>query len=251
MISESTEDSFYITLSSNASTKQYSQNTPSHFLNILSQRIQFNDPLWKVGLGEIHIPLTCYNVIEGENIVRYEYINQSGVQQIAKHKITPGYYHTVQQLLSEINKITPSIKLKFSNTVRINVDNNIQSLYLSDMLALQLGFEPKINLLKFEHAPKQPYLNIGYPHQVFVYTDIIQSQFVGDTKAPLLRIAAMTNINHGKVQTIAFQNVHYFPLSKLAFDTVEILLKDHTGENLSFASGTLTVTLHFIRSSSS
>jgi hypothetical protein len=116
------------------------------------------------------------------------------------------------------------------------------------MLALQLGFEPKINLLKFEHAAKQPYVDIGYPHQVFVYTDLIQPQFVGDTKAPLLRIVAMSDTNHGKVQSTAFQNVHYLPLAKYAFDTIEILLKDHAGENLPFATGTLTVTLHFVRS---
>jgi len=57
----------------------------------------------------------------------------------------------------------------------------------------------------------------------------------------------LTDTNHGKVQRITFQNVHYFPLSKLSFDTIEILLKDHAGRNLPFASGTLTVTLHFTR----
>jgi hypothetical protein len=118
------------------------------------------------------------------------------------------------------------------------------------LLALQLGFEPYVNLLKFQHAKKQPYLSIGYPHQVFVYTDIIHPQFVGDTKAPLLRIVAMTDTNHGKVQTSTFQNIHYLPLSKHSFDTIEILLKDHAGQDLPFASGTLTVTLHFKRSSS-
>ena len=84
---------------------------------------------------------------------------------------------------------------------------------------------------------------------MFVYTDIIQPQFVGDTKAPLLRIIGITDIHHGKVQTITFHNVHYFPLANLSFDTVEILLKDHAGRNLPFASGTLTLTLHFKRSS--
>jgi hypothetical protein len=61
MISESTENSFYITLSSEASKSTYSTNTPSHFLNILGNRIQLDDSSWKVGLSEIHIPLTCYN----------------------------------------------------------------------------------------------------------------------------------------------------------------------------------------------
>ena len=244
MISESSDDSFYITLSSNGSIQSYSNNTPTYFFNILNNRIHLKDS-WMVGLSEIHIPLTCNNVNDGENIMWIDLADGVNV----KHRITPGYYSTVQQLLDELNKITPTIKFEYSNIVTVKVDDIVKSLRLSPILALQLGFEPNINILKNSRIPKQPYLGIGYPHQVFVYTDIIQPQFVGDTKAPLLRIVSMTDSNHGKVETVTFQNVHYFPLAKLSFDTIEIRLKDHAGCNLSFASGKLTVTLHFKRSS--
>jgi len=243
MISESTDDNFYITLSSNSSTQTYTNNIPTHFRNILNHRIQLNDPSWRVGLSEIHIPLTCQNVLDGENIFWFDLKDGTKL----KHRITSGYYATVQQLLDELNKITPWIEFTYSNTVKIKTTDNIQAIRFSPMLALQLGFEPSINILKLGAIQKQPYLGIGYPQQVFVYTDLIQPQYVGDTKAPLLRIVAMTDTNHGRVQTITFQNVHYFPLSKLSFDTIEILLKDHAGRNLPFASGTLTVTLHFTR----
>jgi hypothetical protein len=246
MISESTEDSFYITLASNGNMNTYSNNSPSHFLNNLKSNIHLNNPSWKVGLSEIHIPLSCHNVLAGENIIWFTLKGNKD----QKHKITPGYYVSIQVLVDELNKITPTIQFRYSNTVQVSIDTStVESVYLSPMLALQLGFEPKINLLKLKHAQKQPYLNIGYPHQIFVYTDIIEPQFVGDTKAPLLRIVAMTDSNHGKVQSVAFENVHYFPLCKLSFDTIEILLKDHAGRNLPFAFGTLTVTLHFKRSS--
>jgi len=243
MISESTDDSFYITLSSNASKQTYTNNTPTHFRNILNHRIQLNDPSWRVGLSEIHIPLTCENVLDGENIFWFDLKNGTKV----KHRVTAGYYATIQQLLDELNKITPAIQFTYSNTVHVKATANIQAIRLSPLLALQLGFEPDINILKIGTVQKQPFLSIGYPQQVFVYTDLIQPQYVGDTKAPLLRIVAMSDTNHGKVQTITFQNVHYLPLSKLSFDTIEILLKDHAGRNLPFASGTLTVTLHFTR----
>ena len=62
-------------------------------------------------------------------------------------------------------------------------------------------------------------------------------------------MVSMTDSNHGKVETVTFKNVHYFPLAKLSFDTVEILLKDYAGRNLSLAFRTLTVTHHFKRSS--
>jgi hypothetical protein len=125
MISESTEDSFYITLSSDGSTNTYSTNTPSHFLNILGNRIQLNDSSWKVGLSEIHIPLTCYNVSRGQNIIRFKI---KGYDEV-KHKITPGYYRTIQQLLDELNKITPFITFDYSNVIYVSANDKIESLY--------------------------------------------------------------------------------------------------------------------------
>lgn len=116
--------------------------------------------------------------------------------------------------MDEINKITPTIQFSFSILIFYHNTGNdiIQPVHLPNLLALQLDF------------------SIAYPQQVFVYSDLIQSQHVGDTKAPLHSIGAMTDTNHVIVQTITLQNVDYFALSKLGFDTIEILLKTRQDE---------------------
>jgi len=111
-----------------------------------------------------------------------------------KHRITPGYYSTIQQLLDEVNTIP--IQFSYSNTVQVTTTDNIQAIRLSPMLALQLEFEPTINMLNAGTIQKQPYLSIVYPQQMFAYKDLIQPQYVGDTKAQLLRIIAMSGTNH-------------------------------------------------------
>lgn len=55
------------------------------------------------------------------------------------------------------------------------------------MLALQFGFQPNINISEHYRISKQRYLDIWYPLQVFVYTNITQAQFLGYTKATILR----------------------------------------------------------------
>lgn len=71
MISESTKDSFCVTLNANASINSYPNNTPTHFTNILNNSIHLDNSnsSWCVGLSEIHISLTCYNVTSGQNMI--------------------------------------------------------------------------------------------------------------------------------------------------------------------------------------
>ena len=95
------------------------------------------------------------------------------------------------------------------------------------------------------------YLNIGYPQQFFIYCDIVQHQMIGDTKAPLLRIATISDPVYGRSQSILFNPIHYLSLAKYHFNTIEIVLRDHAGRKVPFQFGTVTVKLHFYRSSSS
>jgi len=81
---------------------------------------------------------------------------------------------------------------------------------------------------------------------IYVYSDIIDHQFVGDSFAPLLRTISVPNslrygdnINHNNIQP------HYVPVCKANFDNIEIDLRSDTGEPIQFASGKVIVKLHF------
>ena len=65
---------------------------------------------------------------------------------------------------------------------------------------------------------------------MYVYCDLLEHVTVGDTKAPLLRIVDKPkkeqDVNVHKV----FNPVHYVPLQKKNFDTIEINIMTDTGQ---------------------
>jgi hypothetical protein len=83
-------------------------------------------------------------------------------------------------------------------------------------------------------------------YSLFVYCDIVEPVVVGDVRAPLLRVV---NISGKEGLTISriYQNVQYLPIQRKQFDTIEIDIRDDTGEKVAFERGKVIVVLHFRR----
>ena len=65
---------------------------------------------------------------------------------------------------------------------------------------------------------------------IYIYSDVVTSQVVGDVRANLLRVIAPKGIHVVRVKS---------------FNTVEILLRGDTGRPIPFSGGVVEVTLHF------
>ena len=85
---------------------------------------------------------------------------------------------------------------------------------------------------------------------MYVYCDIVQPQVVGDTSAQLLRGIPVEG-KLGETVTKTFTNVQYVPVQKKSFEDIEILLRDDTGNVMSFERGKAIATLHFRQENSS
>ena len=79
---------------------------------------------------------------------------------------------------------------------------------------------------------------------LYVYSSIVESQLVGDMKAPLLRVIPV-NGQFGHTQTVRYDNIYYLPLSQNWIDTVEVYIRDDIGRLVSFNTGRVTIVLHF------
>jgi hypothetical protein len=79
---------------------------------------------------------------------------------------------------------------------------------------------------------------------IFIYTDIIKDQFVGNTLSPLIRTVHVDN-DYQKGGFISFDNPNYFPVSKTHLDSINIQIKDETGLPINFVDALFSVTLHF------
>lgn len=87
----------------------------------------------------------------------------------------------------------------------------------------------------------------GY-HSLFVYSDIVKPSFVGDSYTQLLRLVQIpTDCKFGEQVLITYPNTYYVPLMTHDFETIEIHIKDDTGESIPFEFGRSIVVLHFRR----
>lgn len=196
--------------------------------------------------------------------------------------VTPGYYRNDQDFLLAVNKQLTlnldvgSIRLNNSTkdayfqprTVTSTVTDTTSTttaselkpasetdkkekyhLSFSPVLARQLGFEPHINLFNESHAKMPISLSWGLPRHIFIYSDIVSPQIVGDTVAPLLRMVntGQEKFKYGDEASIILHSPQYLPVAKRQFDTIEIDLRENSGRPVPFMFGTSAVVLHFRR----
>jgi hypothetical protein len=188
-----------------------------------------------------------YEVIKGLNVAAAEkFMNIKGEQLGDLFKINEA----TQRI--EIDSLQRDLLCKKS---KIQYDGtksqcHMTRLYLEGRLALMCGFDPdKHNLLnKNETIGRYPYnLNLGFPNQLFIHTDIIESQIIGDKKTQVLKICPILDkmASFGDVTERTFHNCDFLKLAKRSFDKITIQIKDNKDALLPFLFGSLTVQLLF------
>ena len=126
--------------------------------------------------------------------------------------------------------------------MKINVRKGGFVLIIGD-IATTFGFQQDTVIEKETISPYVTDMNGGFL-SMYVYTDIVDAQFVGDVKVPLLRIVN-TQGNYGDNVNVSFRYMQYVTIKVNTFETLEINTKDDKNENVSFGFGKSIVTLHF------
>ena len=82
---------------------------------------------------------------------------------------------------------------------------------------------------------------------IYIYSDIIKYQFVGDVKVPLLGVLPVQGVD-GDQQYWSFNPPYYIPLSMSTLSSVNIHLADDKGDEIPFfGDGKVVARLHFRR----
>ena len=193
--------SFTITLSSNASLDVYPSNTLASFRTCLPTSIEL-DGTWEVAITEIAYPRKIYNVRDSFFDFYWEV---GGRRWIKNCKVSRGVYDDVEQIIGEIYKgihhargVWNKEKLKTYFSWKIDADNKFVLNYpetvkfanMSPDLFHILGCQRVRSTWKnpplFHDMPSYFPVYIHHWHQVYVYGDFIEQQFVGNSRAPLL-----------------------------------------------------------------
>lgn len=90
-------ESFYLFLPSNVKDIT-GKNTIGNYTTILPQEIKFYDVGWEVGLAEIQITKTWFNIRESQEIS----LQLEDDEQIYQMKLPPGCYADIYDIMNEI-----------------------------------------------------------------------------------------------------------------------------------------------------
>lgn len=216
--------SFYLALQSDSSLGYFYNNKISNFFTHLPAQIDLTGE-WEVGLVELIYPHTWFNITGDCNHFNYD----SGSGRMKPFEIPVGYYESVSEVVKAMtthfksdkiylyyNKNTRRMKMTLASGTKLNLYPGIAEV---------LGFEPGLlsahsgNITT--HGSFVADLNSAFS-LLYVYSDTVEPQFVGDIHAPLLRIVKVTG-HDGKTVSALYDRPHYLPLTRKNFQTVEIV----------------------------
>jgi hypothetical protein len=248
--------------------EMYPDNKTSSFKVNLPNALDLDSTKWEVGLSEIQFLHMWYNIRKGKNAIVKDILNPTDSELNILHPvdalfsfqfshqteivIPEGYYSNVQEVLTKLqehedNQVR-SLKFEYNQLdqkSRITLPKDCTLDMNKSDIAKCLGFNQERILDMSATSDTIATTNHMY-HSVYVYTDIIANQSVGNYKVPLLRVIPITS-SHGNVSCVKYDKPHFLPLSRSRVQTIEINLRDDTGEFISFEAGKAIVTLVFRR----
>ena len=253
-------DSFTIELVSNASSELFPDNTLSSFTIFLPEQVQL-DGQWEVAISEISYPSMYQNVTVG----KFMYFDSRHSDKVETLYLAPGLYASITDIvqamnicigerLSLIRQFITIKVLRSTQQVEISLENETSRLaILSNDLTHIFGGDVRgdskgiIMSGKGPHKPLFAY-DIVRIHSLMIYSDIVEYNIVGDTKAPLLRcFPFISKIKSGDILTTGqymnyqtFSNLQFRRLLKKSFQSVHIDLRDTSGEKIPFVSVGIT-----------
>lgn len=136
-----------------------------------------------------------------------------------------------------------------SNRFHLHIKGDDYALKLSKSLLAILGFEfsseeevifEKKQIYKAKHLA---FLNRGIDH-LYIYSNIVDSSYVGNTKVPLLLICPFKRELYGNIHQ-EFLNPTYKPIIRKSIYQIDIHIYDDTGEKVPFLYGKTVLNLHF------
>ena len=208
---------------------------------------------WEVALTESHYPHS-WNNVQGNFQDRF-YLCDQELDGVWEHLIVPpGHYSSVADLITKINEVVDEddrfkdeLQLSFdtlNRKVTVRLQNKVE-VYFSE-IGQMLGFSPNNVISSRSTAERAVDLEHSF-HDLYVYCDIIQSQYVGDVLVPLLRIVPVEGKDGERISK-SFTRRQYVPVGRKQFKTIEVNIKRDTGETVPLEFGRVLLTLPFRQS---
>ena len=277
--------SFYVTLPSNGAdlSSEYARsiNKISDFTTFLYNSIDFGNKKFEVALVDASYRKTWK--IDIGTITLFKWV---GVLRLEEHKVTINVFDgiTISQMMNIINQkfgVDANFFIFKEGTLEINIPNENIEFEITGYLATYLlsnkfNINPKFYGLKITNIIRRDYfsknveinnenqtilikgsdvinLTIGitanflkYNEEIFIYTDIIETSYVGSQKTNLLKIIT-DDSKYDDIIHKTYANPHYVPLRSNFIEKIRIFMRNSEGHPIKFQDNHSRVVykLHF------
>lgn len=241
---------FYLWLPSNSSMDRFPDNTLTEYRVQLPQSIRLSDE-WEVAITEIQYPHS-WNNIHGKNKWNRFYVEKG--LSVNYFDLPAGHYNSPKSLVKGLNRTLKGSAYekevsftydKLTRKVTLTLNGGLKVFFAE--IGTLLGFDINQRYKTTTIAQNEVDLDYGF-HNLYVYCDIVEPQYVGHAQVPLLRVVPVEGQDGQRISKI-FTSPQYLPVSRKEFEAIEVNIKRDTGEIVPFETGRLLVTLHFRRSS--
>jgi hypothetical protein len=204
--------------------------------------------------------IATYDFKQGHFIVYEEAILASIEESISElptesiELVSHAKFLSAKDFLPLMNEKSQRYQYEFvfdeaSNRFHLHIKGDEYAIKLSKSLLAILGFDFSPNeevvferkqIYKAKHVA---FLNRGIDH-LYVYSNIVDSSYVGNTKVPLLLICPFKRELYGNIHQ-EFLNPTYKPIIRKSIYQIDIHIYDDAGEKVPFLYGKTVLNLHF------
>jgi len=236
----------YLILPSNALAADFPENKSSNFaISLPFVLFTPTKQRWKVGLMQIQLPLTFYNLEGDENIEVHTTDNEN--RQLS---LPEGVYLTPEKLCAVLNGIgTGSFHMKWRDGFRIKLEPQVTKLVLSLNVAELLGYP--LELTKHMNVDEKGYISsrtsvfdpwINFK-VIFIECGLAEPVQINDSLRPILQ--SVTPPSHEFGDTFSYS---FFPIDLLAVQgethgVIRIKVTDARGKPIKFRAGNVVLVL--------
>ena len=129
----------------------------------------------------------------------------------------------------------------------INYEHDFSTLYQNFNNLTQKPQNDSAIIYGDDIISKYPYDDTGGVHTIYIYSDVVDPVYVGDSFSNLLRIVKVSDYKFGSHNSITFEHPIYIPVHGNELRSIRINIKDDAGDDIQFEFGRVNVISHFTR----
>ena len=212
------------------------------------------DGHWEVAISEISYPSMYQSVTEG----KFMFYDEKLSKTTEAYYLEPGLYSSITDIVEAMNTLIRGRNNHRDTCITIKVSRVTQKVkvYLANEESILAIFSTDLGhifggdvrndsgKLMRGKEPDEPTFayDIVRIHSLMIYTDIVEYNIVGDTKAPLFRcFPFISKLKSGDIRTTrqymnyqTFSNLQFRRLLKNSFNNKHIYLRDTSGEKIPY-----------------